>query len=267
VAPRVSDTQGAGDPRLIHRQGVMSSIALSWIEIKHYVESIGPGRNRPSRPRACPRCNHSRIWYDGWRLVFCVVLIDGTPFRFDEGLWLQRAACSLCWFSWTCQPSFIYPHRSFQPDLIEAAVLSYLQNPTATYAWVSKQYGCSLTMLWGWAGWLSQLVEPAAIVAKAARLDPALPTAELIPYSVPQDHPKARSPKRQDVLLRALQVLIAIVAWARAQIVPPSDPSPLRWFLTGQFLLFHRKAFVTRPGWSPAIEVVQRGPTAIKPGA
>ena len=245
----------------------MSSITLSWTEIKDYIESIGPGRGRPVRPRVCPRCNHSRIWYDGWRLVFCVVLVDGAPFRFDEGLWLQRAACSLCWFSWTCQPSFIYPHHSFEMDLIETAALAYLQNPTATYARVSKQYECSLTMLWGWIGWISQLAEPAAIVAEAVRLDPALPIAELIPHSVPQDHLKAYSPKRQDVLLRALQVLIAVVTWARAQIVPPSDPSPLRWFLTGQFLLFRRKAFVTRRGWSPAIEVVQRGPTAIKPGA
>jgi hypothetical protein len=239
----------------------MSSIALSWIEIKDYVESIGPGLDRPPRPVACLRCKHDRIWYDGWRLVFCVILIDGTPFRFDNGLWVQRVACSWCWFSWTCRPSFLYPHRSFQPDLIEAAALSYLQNPAATYAQIAKRYGCSLTMIWEWLGWLSQLVDPAALMAEAVRLDSALPIAELIPHSVPQDHPKARSRKRQDFLLRALQVLIAVVIWARAQAVPPLDPSPLRWFLTGQFLLFRRKACVTRPGWSPAIEVVQRGPT------
>jgi hypothetical protein len=245
----------------------MSSIALFWTEIKHHVESIGPGLGRPPRPSVCVRCKHNRIWYNGWRLVYCVILADCKPFRFNDGLWVQRVACSLCWFSWTCRPSFLYPHRSFQPDIIESAALAYLQNPAGTYAGISKQYGCSLTMLWGWIGWLSQLAEPAAIIAEAVRVDPSLPTAELIPHSVPQDHAKGRSPERQNVLLRALQFLVANVALARTQTVPPSDPSPLRWFLAGQFLLFRRKSFVSRPGWSPAIEVVQRGPTGIKQGA
>ena len=37
---------------------------------------------------------------------------------------------------------------------------TYLMNPDATYAVTSMQYGCSLTMLWGWIGWLSDLAEP-----------------------------------------------------------------------------------------------------------
>jgi len=239
----------------------MSSIALSWIEIKSYMQSIGPGRGRPRRPEVCLRCQHAGIWYDGWRLVFCVVLCDGTPFRFADGIWLQRVACSLCWFSWVCRPAFLYHHRSFAPDLIEAAALRYLRDPSASYALVAQQYGCSLTILWAWISWLSDLAEPGAIVAEAMRQDPSLPAAEFIPRRVPQNHEKARSPQRQGVLLRALQVLAAIVALARSQRVPPSDPSPLRWFLTGQFLVFRRKALVSRPGWSPAFEVVQRGPT------
>jgi len=239
----------------------MSSIALLWIDIKLHVESIGPGRGRPPRPDACPLCEHGRIWYDGWRQIFSVILIDGTPARFDDGLWLQRVACSLCWFSWTCRPPFLYAHRSFEPDLIEAAVFAYLRNPAATYARTSQQYGCSLTALWGWIGWLSQLAGPGEIVAEAVRLDSSLPAADLIPRCVPQDHPKARSRERQGILLRALQVLVAILALGRAQVIPPADPSPLRWFLTSQFLVFRRKALATRPGWSPAFEVVQRGPT------
>ena len=239
----------------------MSSITLLWTDIKSHMQSIGPGRERPRRPGICLRCEHDKVWYDGWRLIFSVVLIDGTAVRFDDGLWVQRVACSLCWFSWTCRPSFLYPHRSFEPDLIEAAALAYLKDPASTYARTSKRYGCSLTMLWGWIGWLSHLVEPGQIVAEAVRHDPSLPAAELIPNSVPQDHPKVRSPQRQDALLRAFQVLVAILTLARAQVVPPSDPSPLRWFLTDQFLVFRRKALVSRPGWSPAFEVVQRGPT------
>jgi hypothetical protein len=42
---------------------------------------------------------------------------------------VQRVACSSCWFSWTCQPIFLCPHRSCQPDLIESAALAYLQDP------------------------------------------------------------------------------------------------------------------------------------------
>jgi len=245
----------------------MSSIAISWTEIKHYVESIGPGLGRPARPDVCVRCKHNWIWYDGWRLVFCIILADGEPYRLDDGLWLQRVACSLCWFSWTCRPNFLYPHRSFQPDIIESAALAYLQDADGTYARVSKRYGCSLTMLWKWIEWLSQLADPAEIVAEAVRIDHSLPIAELIPHSVPQNHVKSRSPARQNILLRALQFLVATLEFARTQAISPSDPSPLRWFLVGQFLLFRRKAFVARPGWSPAIEVVQRGPTGIKQGA
>jgi hypothetical protein len=239
----------------------MSSIALLWVDIKSYMQSTGPGRGRPRRPEICLRCKHNKIWYDGWRLVFCVVLMDGAPYRFDDGLWLQRVACSLCWFSWTCRPGFLYPHRSFEPDLVETAALAYLKNPAATYADTSRRHGCSLTMLWTWIGWLSHLADPGQVVAEAVRQDPSLPAAELIPHCVSQDHAKARSPEREGILLRALQVLVAIMALARAQRVPPSDPSPLRWFLTGEFLMFRRQALVTRPGWSPAIEVVQRGPT------
>jgi hypothetical protein len=239
----------------------MSSIALLWTDIKSYLELIGPGRKRPPKPEACPRCEHNRIWYDGWRLVFCIVLADGIPARFDNGLWLQRVACSLCWFSWTIYPLFLYPHRSFEPDLVEAAGFAYLKDPAATYAQTAQRYGCSVTALWGWIRWLSGLADPGEIVAEATLLDSSVPAAALIPGSVPQDHPKGRSSGRQAVLLRALQVLVSIVALARAQSIPPADPSPLRWHLTGQFRLFRRKPLVTRPGWSPAIEVVQRGPT------
>jgi|WetSurMetagenome_2_1015567.scaffolds.fasta_scaffold387071_1 hypothetical protein len=245
----------------------MLSIALLWTDIKSYAQSIGPGRGHPERPAICPFCGHNWIWYDGWRLVFCIILAEGKPFRFDDGLWVQRVACSMCWCSWTCQPSFLYLHRSFQPDVIESAALAYLQDPAGTYARISKQYACSPTMLWGWIGWLSQLAEPAAIVSEAVRLDQSSPAAEMIPHSVPQDHVKGRSPERQNALLRALQFLVAILALARAQAIPPLDASPLHWFLIDQFLQFRRKAFLTRPGWSPAIEVVQRGPTGIKQGA
>jgi hypothetical protein len=67
----------------------MSSIALLWTDIKSHMQSIGPGRGRLRRPDVCLLCEHDNVWYDGWRQIFSAVLIDGTPVRFDDGLWLQ----------------------------------------------------------------------------------------------------------------------------------------------------------------------------------
>lgn len=104
----------------------MASIARAWPEIKSYAASMGPGRGRPPRPSACTRrgCPPDRIWYDGWRLVFVTVLVEGQPLRLDDGLWVQRVACAGCWTSWTVRPAFLYPHRSYAPDVVEAASVS-----------------------------------------------------------------------------------------------------------------------------------------------
>lgn len=233
----------------------MSSIALLWSEIKSYLESTGTDRKRPTRPSECPRCGHHRIWYDGWRQVFCTMLSTGEPCRIADGLWLQRVACARCWLSWTLLPPFLYPHRSYEPDLVESASLAYLQNAAGRYVQTGNQFGCSWTALWRWIGWLAGLVPPAVVAAEAARLDPSTPIAELIPRVVPQNHAKAYSPERESVLLRALQVLVAVASLARAQSIPPADPSPLRWFLTTRFRAFRLKGLVTRPGWSPALHI------------
>ena len=236
----------------------MSSFALPWSEIKSYLGATCPGRKRPARPSECPRCTHSRIWYDGWRQVFCTTLSSGEPCRIADGLWLQRVACARCWLSWTLLPPFLYPHRSYAPDVVEAASFAYLGDAAGRYAITSTRFGCSWTALWRWIGWLAGLVVPGELAAEAARLDPSAPIAELIPRSVPQDHHKAYSPERAVVLLRALQVLVAVALLARSQPVPPSDPSPLRWFLAARFRLFRVKGLLTRPGWSPALHMEER---------
>lgn len=240
----------------------MSSIALPWVEIKSYVESVGPQRGRPPRPRECarPACGSTRIWYDGWRLTYGTVLVEGGPHRFAEGLWLQRVACAVCWASWTLRPAFLYPHRSYAPDLVEAVCLSYLSDESATYAKVAAWFGCSWTAVWGWLSWLSRLMEPAAVLAEAVRQAPSSPNVELVPQVVPQDHAKGRSPERRAVLLRALQLLAALVVLSRAQGVPSADPSALRGFLVVSFLTFRRRALVSHAGWSPPIDVAHRGP-------
>ena len=192
--------------------------------------------------------------------MYGTVLVEGGPHRFEEGLWLQRVACAVCWASWTLRPVFLYPHRSYAPDVVEAACLSYLSDESATYAKVAARFDCSWTALWGWISWLGQMVKPAAVLAEAVRLCPSAPNVELMPHAVPQDHPKGRSPERQSVLLQALQLLAALVVLGRAQGVPLADPSALRSFLVVSFLVFRRRALVSHAGWSPSIDVDHRGP-------
>jgi hypothetical protein len=98
--------------------------------------------------------------------VFVTLLLDGRPLRFDDGLWLQRVACAGCWTSWTLRPAFLYPHRSYAPDLVEAASLAYLGDARATYGKVASRFGCSWTAMWAWISTLSRLTEPAAVPAR-----------------------------------------------------------------------------------------------------
>lgn len=238
----------------------MSSVVLPWLEIKAYLASVGPGVGRPPRPERCARCDGDEICFDGWRIVFSIVLADGTAHRFDDGLPLQRVCCTRCDTSWTLRPAFHYPHRSFEPDLHEAAVLAYLADASATYAQVGTAFGCSARSVWRWVGMIAALAEPAAIVAATARTSAATPAAGLIPRAVLQAHRKARSARRYAVLLRALQILVALALLSRAQVVPPDDSSPLRWWLSSQLLAFGSIAFVTRAGFSPPLPDQSRAP-------
>jgi hypothetical protein len=183
--------------------------------------------------------------------VFGVVLADGTPHRFDEGLPLQRVVCSSCKGSWTLRPGFLYPHRFFEPDVNEAAALVYLTEPAATYVAVAKRFTCSARSVWRWVGWLAELVAPACLVAAAVRHSGQTAAVDVMPHQVPAIDRKARSGRRRRQLLAALHVLSAIAVLMRAQRVPSADPSSLRAWLVSRFLTFQQIAFVTRHGLSP----------------
>ena len=239
----------------------MSSIVHHWTDIKSYLAAVGPGVGRPPRPTACLRCPAQRIWYDGWRRVFSVVLSeDGRPERFDNGVPLQRVACASCWKSWTLWPAFLYPRRQFAPDVNETAALSYLSNAGATYVKVASRFGCSWTSVWRWVGWLGRLTPPGPILAAIVRLDNDSPAASLVPRVVPQDHEKAYSTERAELLLRALRSVVLICALARVLRVPPADSSPLRWFLWAQFQVFPRPIGLREAVESPAFYIDRRGP-------
>jgi transposase-like protein len=215
---------------------------------------------RPSRPDACAHCPGARVWFDGWRIVHTIILDDGRCCRFDEGLPVQRVKCSVCEESWTLRPPWLYPHRTFEPDVAEAAALMYLTDPAGTYASTAKAFGCATSTVWRWVGWVAGLGEPAPVIAATARIDPATPAADLIPREVPADHRKAQSVARHHVLLRALQLLVALAFFARAQVHPPDDPSALRFWLVARLRASGQVALLTRPGFSPALENPVRGP-------
>lgn len=236
------------------------SVLLDWAEIKRYSETVGPGRGRPARPQSCSRCDGRRVWFDGWRQVFPVVLVEGLPWRFDDGLWLQRAKCGECHVSWVLRPAWLYPHRSLEPDVAESAAHAYLRVPEATYRAVASVHLCSARSVWRWVGWAATLASPAWLVSEAVRLQSEASAALMIPRAVPQSHPKARSDGRAAVLLTALQVLVAMFALSRAQPHPPDDPSALRWWLTDRFLRFRQVATLIAAAASPAVPHPARGP-------
>ncbi len=224
------------------------SIAPTWSEFKTYCAEIGPGRGRPARPVQCPICDGDRVWFNGWRRVLITLMLDGQPHRPGEWVALQRVRCArrACRRGWTLRPAWLYPHRSLEPDLAEAAALTYLLDAQATYTSVAAAFGCSWVTVWRWVGWIGVLVTPAALVARAARLQARGGDPAMLPRAVAASA-RARSAARARLVLQAAQVLVALALLHRAQPEPPADPSPLRWWLVTEFLAFRRIAWLTRP--------------------
>jgi hypothetical protein len=224
------------------------SIALAWCECKTYGEDIGPGRGEPPRPARCVFCDGLRVWCNGWRRVWPTLLVDGRPYRPPDGLALRRVRCARreCRRSWTLRPPWLYPHRSLEPDVAEAAALAYVREPATSYAAVAAAFGCAWITGWRWVGWLAALATPAALIGAAARLAaPGGADPGVLPREVPAAA-RARSSARAAMVRVAAQVLVALAGLHRAQPEPPADPSPLRWWLLAEFLAVRRLALLTR---------------------
>lgn len=224
------------------------SIALAWCDFKTYCEGTGPDRGRPARPAQCVFCDGARVWFNGWRRVLITLLVDGQPHRPGDWVPVQRVRCARreCRRSWTLRPPWLYPHRSLEPDLAEAAALTYLLDPRATYVSVATAFGCAWITVWRWVAWIAALVAPAVLLARAARLDAG---GGVAPRALPRAvaaAARARSAARARTVLQAAQVLVALALLHRAQPEPPGDPSPLRWWLVGEFLAVRRLALLTR---------------------
>ena len=173
---------------------------------------------------------------------------------------MQRVVCAACHVSWTLSPAFLYAHRSFEPDVVEAAGLEYLSKPASTYEKTARRHGCSPRSVWRWVGWLAAVVQAGALLAGAERLSGAGQSANLMPGEVPEDHAKARSLKRERTLLAAFQALCALAVWARAQPVPSLDPSPLRFWLEERFRAFREVHLLSGPHSSPRLPEDCTGP-------
>jgi len=241
----------------------MESIGLGPAEFKTYVAEVGPGRGRPERPSECLYCDGEHVWFDGWRLVFCLVLEDGSVCRYDDGLALQRVKCASCRISWTLRPAFLYPHRSFEPDVVEHAALVYLAEASATYASVAEEHACSPRSVWRWVAWLAVVVQSRLLLAEAERFSGAGQSAAFVPREVPQDHVKARSAQRVATLLDAYQAACTLAAWSRSQPMPPLDPSPLRFWLVERLRAFRELHLLTAPRPSPRSPEDATGPPRI----
>lgn len=224
------------------------SIALAWCDFKTYCEEIWRGRGQPPRPAQCVFCDGARVWFNGWRRVLITLLVDGRPHRPAEWVPLRRVRCARreCRRSWTLRPPWLYPHRSLEPDVAEAAALTYLLDSRATYVSVATAFGCAWVTIWRWVGWIAALVTPATLIARAAGLAaPGGAEPGILPRAVPAAA-RARSAARARTVLQAAQVLVALTLLQRAQPEPPPDPSPLRWWLIAEFLAFRRLALLTR---------------------
>jgi hypothetical protein len=227
----------------------VTSIGPDGFDFKTHLEkrrAIGHSR----LPDECPFCSNPRVWLDGVRIVYSLVLVDDTVRRFDDGLELQRAVCAACHKAWTLYPEPLYPHRSFEPNVVEAAGLEYLSEASATYARVAEKYGCSPRSVWRWIGWLASLL---ASVRRSLTTTPS----QLLPHSVSQDHAKARSSVREQLLLSALQTLSTLETWACAR---RDADSPLCSWLEDQLHTLGVLHLLSAMRQSPPLPEASTGP-------
>jgi hypothetical protein len=188
----------------------------------------------------------------------CVILVDGESRRF-EGLLEQRVLCASCRIS-TLRPSFLHPHRVFEP-VSPNGLAEYL---TATYKETAEKFQCSPRSVWRWVPWIPTTIETGAVLSEAERLSRTGQSANLIPREVSQEHHvKARTPERETTLVAAFRGLCALAIWARSQPVPPEDPSPLRFFLIERFRTFRVVHWLSGGNSSPPVPEYCTGPPGV----
>jgi hypothetical protein len=100
---------------------------------------------------------------------------DGNP-DWIVWFWRLRARClnpDCCLRSWTIYEEQGYPHRTFPPAVVAAAVAEFLAGGEASLAAVAEHWGCSIRTLARWVGWICGLTTVAVLAQVCWRMDPS----------------------------------------------------------------------------------------------
>ncbi len=133
-------------------------------------ETITRPRERPTRPPACRVCE-APSWWNGWRVVFPVVLcaLGRVVGRCEWPLALAK--CSRCRRGFTCYPPQLYPRRQYELDAVALVVAAAVVGGRS-FAEAAREAGCSATSARRWTRWVGGLAEPGDLLAVATRVDP-----------------------------------------------------------------------------------------------
>jgi hypothetical protein len=208
--------------------------------------SPSPSRRKKTlRPDPCRVCG-SPSWWDGGRRVAEIIQELGRGVRRVIDVLRPRARCSdrrCAAGSWTLYAAHAYPHRSFQLDVVTAAVAAVCVGGASRRA-SAEQHACSRRSVARWIRWTAQLARPADLAPVCARLDP-----DGLPPPMPATGGGEES--RAGAVLRLLDHL-GDVLQRRGVPLPGRGPGLLR-LLTAQRARFGDIAWLTRA--SPPLRV------------
>jgi transposase-like protein len=164
----------------------------------------------------------ARSWWNGGRVVAEVIHELSQGARRVVDVLRQRARCSdrrCAAGSWTIYPTDAYPHRSYQLDVVAAAVAEVCVAGGSRRA-VAERHDCSRRSVSRWVRWTAGLASPADLTRLCARLDP-----EGLPPPTPA--PAGDEVSRAGAVLRLLDHLAAVLL-RRGLTLPGRGPGLLR---------------------------------------
>jgi hypothetical protein len=164
-------------------------------------ETIAMPRERPARPPACRVCD-APSWWNGWRVVFPVVLhaLSKVVGRCEWPLALAK--CSRCRRGFTCYPPQLYPRRQYALDAV-ALVVSAAAVGGRSFAEAASVAGAGATSARRWTRWVARLAAPGDLLAVATRIDPDRTASTAMTSGEPE--PAVRTAARR--VLGALEAL------------------------------------------------------------
>jgi hypothetical protein len=201
----------------------------------------------------CPLCLLPGCW-NGWRYVKrqAKVALKGS-LEWAEGFWRPRVRCSTpgCPMpSWTLYEEQGYPHRTFPPAVVAAAMAEFLVGGVPSMAAVAEHWGCSMRTLARWVRWISGLTTVAELALVCWRQDPSGMPPPVARTGQTPDPPVAGVAlwRSQLALVESLVVQFEWLArLCRDQGVPLERGPGLGGLLRHQLDRFRRVCWLTRP--------------------